>query len=290
MFWLPFSKRKRQCEDVISDSRIELQFDVEKPIDLIDLTLAFQAFHRQYSKFVAVHLEEKNVEIPSEDSVRLYVTKIESNCIFAELAWFDPQTLLSGAVVLMDNANTVCEFLKSLTVYLEFFKGKFDLPEGKQPGLRDSHDFKDLLEPIMSAGDGAFKYRCAKYKNGIKTIEAEVEHVSTEVVKAMNGIDARIALLEKKSSADHENVLLSLESVQDKMVKPEKKRTRDYGTIERISSKPLPIYWASEMDQQKVKSHPYPFKISIMVDVNVETKHGEPRAYRIVSLRDIIDD
>jgi hypothetical protein len=52
MFWFPFFKRRWQAAGVISDSRIELQFDVEKPVDLVDLTLAFATFSRQYKKFI----------------------------------------------------------------------------------------------------------------------------------------------------------------------------------------------------------------------------------------------
>ena len=56
---------------MISDSRIQLQFDVDKPVDLVDLTLAFQAFNRQYAKFVNSYLSEKDVEIPDEDAEKM---------------------------------------------------------------------------------------------------------------------------------------------------------------------------------------------------------------------------
>jgi hypothetical protein len=291
-FRLPFILQKAKPVCMISDSRIELQFDVEKPVDLIDLTLAFQAFSRQYKKFIGSYLTEKGIEIQDEDSTRLYVTKIESSCIFAELSWVDNTALFAGLIVLMDNANTISEFLKNLNSYIQHFTGKSPIPEENLPGKKDTNDLKDLLTPVNEAGGGALRYRHVKYdKNGNKRIETDFEYASSEIVLAMRGIDSRIKLLETKSTADQLNVLLSLESIQDKIQKPDTRRTRDYGVIERVCSKPLPIYWASGMDQQKVKNHPgNAFKISLMVDANVESKRGEPKAYHVVKIHDILDE
>ena len=130
---MPFSFLSRpQKPKMISDSRIELQFDVEKPVDLVDLALSFQAFSRQYKKFVTAYLDDKNIEITDENSVRLFVTKIESNCIKAELAWVDPHGLFAGALVMMDNANTICEFLKHIKFYLNYFRDKSEISSSKE--------------------------------------------------------------------------------------------------------------------------------------------------------------
>jgi len=278
---------------MISDSRIQLQFDVDKPVDLVDLTLAFQAFNRQYAKFVNSYLSEKDVEIPDEDSVRLYVTRIESNCILAELGWVDPHGLFPGVLVVMDNVNTIREFLKNISFYLDYFRGAIgEISESKQLGKRDCEDFKNLLAPVVKAGKGSLKYKELKYdKDGKASTLTEMEYVTDEAVKATNGVTRRIELLEKTTAADHEKVLLGLVSIEEKIHKPESKRTHDYGSIESIFPKPLAVYWLSEVDQMKVKGYDgNPFKCSFVVDVNVETKHGEPRAYRVVKLHDILPD
>ena len=278
---------------MISDSRIQLQFDVEKPVDLVDLTMAFQSFNRQYAKFIASYLSEKDVENIDEDSVRLFVTRIESNCILAELGWVDPHGLFPGVLVMMDNVNTIREFLKNISFYLDYFRGAIgEIPENKQLGKRDCEDFKNLLAPVVKAGKGSLKYKELKYdKEGKPSTLTEVEYVTDEAVKATQGVTRRIELLEKTTAADHEKVLLSLVSVQEKILKPESKRTHDYGTIESICPKPLAVYWLSEVDQMKVKGYDgNPFKCSFVVDVNVETKHDEPRAYRVVKLHDILPD
>jgi hypothetical protein len=291
-FKIPFLNKSSHVYRMISDSRIEIQFDVETPIDLVDLTLAFTALSRQYKKFVMGFIKEKELEIPDEDSVRLFVTRIESNCIIAELGWVDTGPLLLTAVVLMDKANTIQEFLKNLSFYIHYFQDKLPFPQGKQPGKRDSEDYKDLLNPVAKAGNGSLKLKELKYdKEGKPKSLFEMEYVSDQAVKAIHGIDDHIKQIEATADADHKSVLMYLESVEQKIQKPDAKRTRDYGVIESLFEKPLPVFWLSEMDAQKVKNYDgNPFKCSFMVDANIETKHGEPRAYRIVKLHEIIAD
>lgn len=291
-FFVPFFNRQVHTCNVTSDSRIELQFDVEKPVDLVDLALAFQSFSRQYKKFVTNYLDEKNIQIPDEDSVRLYVTKIESNCIKAEMAWVDPNGLFAGALVLMDNANTIFEFLKHIRFYLNAFRDKSVIPENKQLGKRDCEDFKQILTPVVKAGTGSLKLKQLKYnKHGKPATLMEMEYVSDEAVRAMKGFTEKLALMEKTSAADFQKVSLRLKGVEDKIHKADSKRTRDFGVIERICSKAIPVYWISEMDEKKLKAHDgNHFKCSLVVDVNVETKDGDPKFYRVVKLHDILDD
>jgi hypothetical protein len=291
-FPFSFLHKSVQTKKVISDSRIELQFDVEKPVDLVDLALSFQSFSRQYKKFVTGYLDEKNIQIPDEDSVRLYVTKIESNCIKAEMAWVDPNGLFAGALVLMDNANTILEFLKHIRYYLNAFRDKTEIPASKLLGKRDCEDFKQILTPVVKAGTGSLKFKQLKYdKRGRPSTLMEMEYVSDEAVRAMQGFTEKLALMEKTSAADFKMVSLRLKGVEDKIHKADSKRTRDFGVIERICSKAIPIYWISEMDEKKLKAHDgNHFKCSLVVDVNVETKDGDPKFYRVVKLHDILDD
>jgi hypothetical protein len=49
--------------------------------------------------------------------------------------------------------------------------------------------------------------------------------------------------------------------------------------------------WLSEMDQAKVKNYSGNiFKCTLVVDANVATVHGEPKAFRIVRLHEIMSD
>lgn len=190
----------------------------------------------------------------------------------------------------MDNYNTVAEFIKRMRVYLEFFKAK---PCGplKPLSKRDCEDYRDILVPALSGG-GALAFRQLKYSpQGQPKTVTEIAYTPPDVAAIVTGATEKIKEFEAAGEAEHKKVLMVLESVEKKIAKPEAKRTHDYGIIESISPKPLRILWLSELDQAKVKNQTgNPFKLIFVVDVNVETVHGEPKAYRIINLHDIMDE
>ncbi len=276
---------------VISESRVQIQFDVDKPVDLVELTLAFGALNRQYRKFVKAFVQEKDIEIPDDDSIRLFVTKIESNCIIAELGWVDPGTLFAGIILLMDNYNTVHEFLKKICEGIDYVSGKVVVGMKKELGKKDCEDFRDLLIPAFN-GAGLLGFKELKYdaKGNVRTV-SELAYVSEDVAKALAGANKKIEELESIEAADHQKVLMYLQSIEKKIGKPEAKRTHDYGVIESVSKKELRVVWLSEMDQAKVKEYSgNHFKCSFLVDANIETVRGEPKAIRVVRLHEIIPD
>jgi tetrahydromethanopterin S-methyltransferase subunit G len=276
---------------VISESRIQIQYDVDKPVDLVELTLAFGALNRQYRKFVKAFVQEKEIEIPDEDSVRLFITKIESNCITAELGWVDAGTLFTGLIVVMDNYNTMHEFLKKIGEGIDFVRGKVSGGIKKELGKKDCEDFRDILVPAFN-GAGLLGFKQLRYdaKGNVKSV-AELAYISEEVAKALAGANKKIEELEAVEAADHQKVLMYLESIEKKIGKPETKRTHDYGVIESVSKKTLRVVWLSEMDQAKVKEYRgNHFKCSLLVDANVETVRGEPKAIRVLRLHEIIPD
>ena len=276
---------------VISESRVQIQFEVDKPVDLVELTLAFNAFNRQYRKFVKAFVQEKDIQIPDDDSIRLFVTKIESKCITAELGWVDSGTLFAGILLLMDNYNTMHEFLKRIGEGIDYVSGKVIVGIKKDLGKKDCEDFRDLLVPAFN-GAGMLGFKELKYdtKGNVRTV-SELAYVSEEVAKALTGANKKIEELESIEAADHQKVLMYLESIEKKIGKPEAKRTHDYGVIESVSKKLLRVVWLSEMDQAKVKDYRgNHFKCSFLVDANVETVRGEPKAIRVVRLHEIIPD
>ena len=58
--------------------------DVRQPVELITLTLALQSLARDYRRFMNDDARTRGVKIADED-VKLYVTKVESGSILAEL-------------------------------------------------------------------------------------------------------------------------------------------------------------------------------------------------------------
>jgi len=64
--------------------------------------------------------------------------------------------------------------------------------------------------------------------------------------------------------------------------------------VEAISDRELPLVYASDLAEQRMKheiteADENIFKKGFMVDVNVETKGGRPVAYRVTNLHQVID-
>ena len=64
----------------LGDSRIRLHFDVHEPIELVELTLSFQAVAREYRSFLVNRVRQEGGRAKDTD-IKLYVTKIE-NTVF----------------------------------------------------------------------------------------------------------------------------------------------------------------------------------------------------------------
>ena len=91
--------------------------------------------------------------------------------------------------------------------------------------------------------------------------------------------------------ADYKMVLMHMPQMHQRKTKKDGKTSPDLGIIESIFPKELPVFWLSDMDAQRVKGQTEsPFKLNYVVDVNVQTVAGAPRAYRILKLRDILPE
>jgi hypothetical protein len=70
-------------------------------------------------------------------------------------------------------------------------------------------------------------------------------------------------------------------------------QTSDRGIIAKVSDRPLPVYFASEVENQKdmmVKSKANPFSVVYLIDASVEyDEKDNPRSYTILNIHKIID-
>lgn len=284
----------------LSDDRIAIHFDVHEPIELIELTLAFQALGRDYRRFLNSRIRSTGGRVKDED-VRLYITKIESNCILAELAGATP--ILGSLFTLMDYQNIFIEYVRNFETTVNFFR---NLATKKNAGPSD-------VEHVSKAGAQAIADTmaiAAKNKNGILRLSAlraavdmpdgsriytEAVFTSEEAAEAQRGALLATKLLDYRGDADYQNVLMYFQRTSTDPGKIDG-RTDDKAIIASIESKALPVYFASQLDQAKMndmKGDPTsnPFKAAFRVDVNVERdRHGVARFYRVIHIHEIMTD
>jgi hypothetical protein len=281
----------------VSDSRIILHFDIHEPIELMDLTLSFASLAQQYRKFLSDKAKQQSQKI-NEADVKLYITKIENNCILAELA--GAVNILGSLMPLADYTNTFVEFMKNINNAILYFQAVSkketvdvkNLPYSK----KQCEQMSDFLSVVANNKDGRLGLSVATYEKEEKDIKHKVsfEFKSEEAHEAQKGALIAQAALEHSGAVDHENVLMYFH--QTNLENPKAQgRTGDRGVIKSIYSKPLPVYFISDLDRDKVKTfvddpNMNPFKASYRVDVNVETdRNDRPKFYRVMKLHEIID-
>ena len=288
-------------EDMVegfSSDRIELHFDVHEPIELTELTIAFQALGRNYKRFLNQKVRDQGLK-PNEDDVKLYITKIESNCILAELA--GASSLLGAYFSLLDYQNIFIEYVKNFTSLTSYFRG---LTKAKDLKAEDIECTKagapavsDLMQLVANTKNSKFamRARAGSETSGGGKVYVEIELDSDEAAETQRGAIIAQKVLDQREDADHNNVLMYFQRTSTEEAKADG-RTDDKAIIASVSDKALPVHFASPLDQAKIndmKGDPAqnPFRCAYRVDVNVEVdRKGMPRFYRVIHLHEVLPE
>lgn len=281
----------------MSDARLQLHLNVHEPIDLIDMTRAFQAVAFQYKRFMSDKAKSEGKKI-ADNEVKLYITKIENNCILAELA--GAIAMLGGTVAIVGAVNTFVDFAGNLSKMIDWCKvvGKKGVIPKDIPYKKPEYDrVNELMKIAASHKDGELGLKVVEYNEKLQdaSVHLKVTYSSDEAYYAQKGALLAMQGLEVTEDADHKNV--SMYFYQTNTDDPKAfGRTGDKAVIRSISKDPLPVYFVSDLDQQKIsylihEKNKNPFTISLNVDVNVElNRKDEPRFYRVIRVHDVYDD
>lgn len=284
----------------MSTARISIHMNVERPIELIDLTLSFQAVARRYRRFLIQQAKQRGVKTSDAD-VKLYVTKIESNCIFAELG--GAVEILGALFSVMDYNNIFVEFVKNIRDAFQYYinigrEGEIEPSDVAEP-RRDIEAIAEIAKVTASAASSTLEFAAIEYsqveKDGGRETLFKFQVSSDEAADARRGALLAARALDKKTDADYNNVLMYFYQTSTDEPRSDGP-TADRAIIKTISPAPLRVYFASDLDKERVfslKSDPLqnPFKASYRVDVNVESdRNDKPTFYRVVRLHDIIPD
>lgn len=284
-------------ESGISSARIQLHLDVHQPIELVEMTMSFNALAYEYKGFLMEKARESGRK-PKSDDVKLYITKIENNCILAELG--SGVAILGHLYSVMDYVNTFKDFSITLQKTIDWFcsigrSGNVDIDKIELSKAQCSR-YSNLLDVVANNSDGRLGINVIEYLDETpeSKVHLTVSYSSEEAYEAKKGALICEKALEYRGDADHSKVLMYLYQTNTDEPK-ESGNTGEKAVISSISKKPLKIYWVSELDQQKISFHKSdadvnPFRCSYIVDVNVEVdRHDNPVFYRVVHLHEIVN-
>lgn len=280
----------------VSEARIILHFDVHKPIDLMELTLSFGAFARQYRKFVVEKLRTEGKKTKDAE-IKLYITKIKDNCILAELA--GAADILGTLYPVMDYTNTFIDFVSNINNHIKYFRELItlnpkkieasDIPYSK----KECEDLANFLDVVADKGD--LKLSVAKFakETEYEKVYVEFNYTSEEAFEARKGSLLAQNILEQTGHADYRDVLMYFHQANVEESKCDG-RTSEKAIIKSVCPKELPVYFISPLDRDRIaslKSDPKMnmFVASYRVDVNVEKDRNDiPKFYRILKVHEII--
>jgi len=277
-----------------SNARLDLQFDVEEPIEIYELTSALSSFGNQYQKFVDWKLRKKDAKKEDiEEISKLFITKVESNCIITEFAAYSVSNL-PAVYHALEHAKIYVEYAKYFNSAIKFFAEKHPLKDLRlwKFQRRDHQDWANIIAPAAKRAKGKINLSVKEHISGdeIKR-HIEFSYESPELRAAEKSAIKHVLESENSEVADHKSVLMHMPQMHQTKVKKAGKTSPDLGIIESIFRKELPVFWLSDMDAQRVKSQKEsPFNLNYVVDVNVQTVNGIPRAYRILRLLEILQN
>lgn len=285
-------------DNLTKSPRMRLHFNVHEPVELVEMTLAFQGLGYEYQSFLK---EQAALNKSNENTsdVKLYITKIESNCILAELA---PALPMLGALApIVSDVNTVVDFIRKTSDTINWL---IDIANRKKLSIEDVphskkklNNIKDIVKLVGKNKDSSLGLRAIKFEEvtGEDKSLLEINFTDDECKKAEAGAYKALKALEMTEKADKEKVLMYF--YQTNIDDPKSGgRTGDKAFINSIWKEPLSVFILSEMDQQKIrhvlddKDH-NPLQTGFVVDVNIENdRKGSPRIYRVLRVHDVLYD
>ncbi len=240
----------------------------DKPVELIDLTNSLFGVADEYRRFLI-----REGGPPAADGVKLYVKKISSSDIIAELV-----TDCAGLLPIISYSKNVCDFAKYIKTALDFFLGR--AKEGVELEKTNYENLNNILEPV--AKDKASQLNITPVVNGDLNFNISINVNSIEANAAQNEIRKKLESLKEPMVGYHKKVLLYWYQARKDM----KSAAGDRAIVENIYGAPVKVIMDEDVKADMLGVSENPFKMAYIVDVEVQTIRNKPTIYKIVRLHD----
>jgi len=262
---------------------IVLNLKTKNPIELTDFVSAFTSISNQYEKFIRAHYPDMSSD------ANFFVREVRAGSIEAELIPWALQGL-SAVVNVIEQVEIVVKFVQNYGGALSPYLGGSKSPEVTRSDLKD---FMGAVSAIANDPNGHATLRAVAFEDGKKKIKAAISFDTSEARQAQRQIEDQQVMIEANESADHQRVLMvfTQSNIKDATMG---KRTGERVRVEEISPRDLPLIYASDLAEQRIKhevreADDNVYKKGFVVDVNVQLVNGKPAAYRITNVHQVID-
>lgn len=257
--------------------QLVVYLDTKRPIEIDNFISEFVGLKNQYEKF----LRQTHPDLALD--TKFFVKEVHSGSIEVILV----SLLATGYAHMVSAAEhyAVEAFVKSLKDKItRYINGK----RVEDASKSDLADFNKTVAAIANDPDGKARIQAAYFEDGERKIREAFVFDTSEARVAEREIAQHRLELEKKSADTHDRVLMRFVRSSIQAAKTGK-RTGELVIIDAISDRPLPIVYASELAEQRIKheikeADENVFKKAFEVGVSVELVNGKPAAYRVMEV------
>lgn len=266
-----------------SPAHIILNLNTKEPIELGDFVGAFVAMGNDYERFIT----ERGIDNKTE--AKIFVKEVRAGSIEADLVpWL---SVFAPFIADIDKVLLVEDFVRRWGARLSL------LLDGKKEELPAStaelKDWSRMVEAIANDPDGRATIKAAAFEDGKKEVRAVVEFDTKQARQALGTINERRRQLENLDVDEKQRVLMifTRSDVNDADIN---KRSGERVKIEELSDKPLALMYGSEVAEERIKHEirevdDNVFKKGFVVDVLIKLRSGNPVAYSVTDVHDVID-
>lgn len=267
--------------------RLVLFLDPGGPIDLTELTDSFAALARMYARHY--RLGEA-----TETAPKLYVTKLKSGSVIAEIA---PYAVLMGqAYMAVGGAVTIGDFAARLTRGLRAFAGIEAVASTVPMARDDAADLREFVKPLTGRRAAELGISHARYRStdGEREVVAEYTFDEAAINRAALALDRALEAPPKPVAGTKplSEVLLYFD-VASRSAGKERGKTHDRAIVAEVTEKPLPTYFrkgvSGDPKDAILRDGANPIaNTGYIVDVLVQIIDDEPKMYIVTEVYDVV--
>lgn len=253
-------------------TKLQITIHNEKPIALVDLTMALLGVSQQFERFIESESDEQH-QLGSE----LYIKEVRSGSVIVELV-----AQVAPVVPLLWAGGSLKEWVDYAKSTVEWLTGKLKDPP-KEVTKQDLKQWHNILEPV--AKDNGSQMNFSVSDGGVVINQYFVN--SVEANAAQNRISRELERMEEPD--DHVQRKRVMTWHQTRFV--EDPISGDRAVIESITKRPVKILFENNAVKRAMLNgdprlgKPW-HELAYVVDVRVQTINGIPKAYTILDFHE----
>ncbi|ROP83627.1 hypothetical protein EDC65_4276 [Stella humosa] len=259
---------------------ITIELNLADPIEIGDFVGLFAAIGDQYDRFI----KSSRPDLAGES--KIFIKEIRKGSIITEIFPFIPASLIE----FMDEAIIIAMFAQFFGKQIkDFILGKTE-PNATKNDLKD---YLNVVQAVANDANGHATISTTTFEKGVWRTRADFSFTTKEAREAAATIEKQRLDLDRTSSSDRERQLMVFKR-SDRGDAGLGIRSGERVTIEDIDRRDLPLIYASELAEQRIKHEIREadrniYKLGFVVDVNIQLRAGRPIAYRVTAVHSVID-